>query len=64
MRALTIEWRYYVKVGQTGVRCSATGKTVAEVVSDLREEFEPQLAILCGFRGLQKRIERWLSRTK
>lgn len=64
MRALTIEWRYYVKVGQTGVRCSATGKTVSEVVSDLREEFESQLSILCGFLGFKKRIERWLSSTK
>ncbi len=42
MRTLTIEWRHYAKAGETCVRCSATGKTVAEVVADLRKELEPQ----------------------
>jgi hypothetical protein len=42
MCALTIEWRHYAKAGKTCVRCSATGKTVSEVVADLRKELEPQ----------------------
>ena len=37
-----VEWRHYAKAGKTCVRCSITGKTVAEVVADLREELEPQ----------------------
>lgn len=42
MKTLTIEWRHYAKAGETCLRCSATGKSVAEVVADLRRELEPQ----------------------
>lgn len=42
MRTLTIEWRHYAKAGETCLRCSATGKTVAAVVADLRKELEAQ----------------------
>ena len=38
MKQLNIEWRHFEKAGQTCVRCSATGKTLDDVVADLREE--------------------------
>lgn len=38
MRELTIEWRHYEKEGATCDRCAATGTSVGEVVSELREE--------------------------
>lgn len=38
MRELAIEWRHYERAGATCLRCSATGKTLEEVVGDLREE--------------------------
>ena len=42
MKKLVIEWRHYEKAGQTCLRCSATGKTLENVISDLREELAPQ----------------------
>lgn len=42
MRELTIEWRHYDKDGATCLRCSATGKTLHEVVSELRKELASQ----------------------
>ncbi|HZV81223.1 MAG TPA: DUF2703 domain-containing protein [Geobacteraceae bacterium] len=42
MRTLTIEWRHYAKAGKTCLRCSATGKTLVEVVADLRRDLEPR----------------------
>jgi len=41
MRTLKIEWRHYAKAGETCLRCSATGKTLGEVVAGLRSELEP-----------------------
>lgn len=41
-KELVIEWRHYDKAGQTCDRCSTTGKTLEEVVSDLREELALQ----------------------
>lgn len=38
MTDLTIEWRHYEKEGATCVRCSATGMTLEEVISELRDE--------------------------
>lgn len=42
MKSLTIEWRHYAKAGETCLRCSATGKTLEEVVAELRRELEPR----------------------
>lgn len=42
MKRLYIEWRHYAKAGETCLRCSATGKTLEEVVGDLRKELETQ----------------------
>lgn len=42
MKSLAIEWRHYEKKGATCLRCSATGKTLEEVVRDLREELAYQ----------------------
>jgi hypothetical protein len=42
MRQLNIEWRHYEKAGETCVRCSATGKTLGDVIADLREELAPR----------------------
>lgn len=41
-RSLTIEWRHYDKEGQTCDRCSATGKSVKEVVAALTAELAGQ----------------------
>ena len=41
MRTLKIEWRHYQKEGATCLRCSATGKTLAEVVDELKIELAP-----------------------
>jgi hypothetical protein len=38
MKELTIEWRHYDKEGETCDRCSATGKSVREVVAVLTDE--------------------------
>ena len=42
MKRLVIEWRHYAKAGQTCLRCSATGKTLDDVIGDLRKELAPQ----------------------
>lgn len=42
MRELSIEWRHYEKEGATCLRCSATGKTLEEVVAELRQELAQQ----------------------
>ncbi len=42
MKELTIEWRHYDKEGATCLRCSATGKTLQEVVAELQREVAPQ----------------------
>jgi len=42
MKELTIEWRHYEKEGATCLRCSATGKTLQEVVAELQRELAPQ----------------------
>ena len=42
MRHLDIEWLHYEKDGATCIRCSATGKTLAEVAEDLRRELAQQ----------------------
>ena len=42
MRELRIEWRHYVKGGATCLRCSATGKTLEEVIEELRAELKPR----------------------
>ena len=42
MRHLDIEWLHYEKDGSTCIRCSATGKTLAEVAEDLRRELAQQ----------------------
>lgn len=42
MRTLNIEWRHYDKKGQTCDRCSATGKSVKEVVAALTAELAGQ----------------------
>ncbi|HEX8961098.1 MAG TPA: DUF2703 domain-containing protein, partial [Geobacteraceae bacterium] len=42
MRELNIEWRHYEKAGATCLRCSATGKTLDEVIGELRDELSPQ----------------------
>lgn len=41
MKELTIEWRHYDKEGATCLRCSATGKTLEQVVADLQRELAP-----------------------
>lgn len=38
MKKLTIEWRHFDKEGATCDRCAATGTSVREVVSELRNE--------------------------
>jgi len=38
MKQLHIEWKHYEKEGQSCERCSATGKTLYEVIQDLRQE--------------------------
>lgn len=38
MKDLTIEWRHYEKEGATCLRCSATGKTLEQVITELRNE--------------------------
>lgn len=38
MKTLKIEWRHYDKAGQTCDRCTATGSSVREVVSELSNE--------------------------
>lgn len=38
MKELVIEWRHYDKQGATCDRCSATGSSVSEVVSELTTE--------------------------
>lgn len=38
MMELAIEWRHYEKEGATCDRCAATGTSVREVVSELRNE--------------------------
>lgn len=35
---LTIEWRHLETSGETCLRCSETGKTLQEVIAELREE--------------------------
>jgi len=40
MKTLTIEWKHLYKEGATCVRCSDTGKTLADVVKDLTREWE------------------------
>ncbi len=42
MRELNIEWRHYEKAGATCLRCSTTGKTLDEVIGELRDELSPQ----------------------
>lgn len=42
MKELTIEWRHYEKEGATCLRCTATGKTLEQVVAELREELAPR----------------------
>lgn len=42
VKRLDIEWRHYEKKGATCLRCSATGKTLEEVVAELREELAPR----------------------
>lgn len=46
MKDLTIEWRHYEKEGATCLRCSATGKTLEQVVADLRDELAPRGILL------------------
>lgn len=38
MRTLEIEWRHYEKDGATCLRCSATGKTLQQVLAELQQE--------------------------
>lgn len=38
MKTLTIEWKHLDKDGATCVRCRDTGKTLAEVVGELKRE--------------------------
>lgn len=38
MQELSIEWRHYDKEGATCERCAATGSSVGDVVTGLREE--------------------------
>ena len=38
MKQLHIEWKHYEKEGQSCERCSATGKTLYEVIQGLRQE--------------------------
>ncbi|MGB7970339.1 MAG: DUF2703 domain-containing protein [Candidatus Deferrimicrobiaceae bacterium] len=38
MKTLTIEWKHLDKDGATCVRCRDTGKTLAEVVGELKHE--------------------------
>ena len=40
MKTLTIEWKHLDKEGATCLRCSDTGKTLAEVVEGLSREWE------------------------
>ena len=42
MSELSIEWRHYEKEGSTCLRCSATRKTLEDVVAELRTELAPQ----------------------
>ncbi len=46
MKDLTIEWRHYEKEGATCLRCSATGKTLEQVVADLHDELAPRGILL------------------
>lgn len=46
MKKLNIEWRHYEKEDQTCDRCSATGKTLHEVVQDLRDELAGQAILI------------------
>ena len=38
MRHLTIEWRHLDEKGDTCLRCSETGKTLRQVIAELRKE--------------------------
>jgi hypothetical protein len=38
MKTLTIEWKHLDKDGATCVRCQDTGKTLAEVIGELKRE--------------------------
>jgi len=40
MKTLTIEWKHLDQAGATCVRCTDTGKTLAEVVKELSREWE------------------------
>jgi hypothetical protein len=42
MKELSIEWKHYENEGATCLRCSATGKTLAQVVAQLEQELAPQ----------------------
>jgi len=42
MKELAIEWQHYENEGATCLRCSATGKTLEQVVAQLRQELAPQ----------------------
>lgn len=42
MKELIIEWRHFEKEGATCLRCTATGKTLEEVVAELCEELAPR----------------------
>ncbi len=41
MKNLKIEWQHLDVEGQTCVRCSDTGQTLAEVVEELQEKLQP-----------------------
>jgi len=38
MKRLDIEWRHFERDGETCLRCSATGKTLHQVVAELEQE--------------------------
>jgi uncharacterized membrane protein len=40
MKQLTIEWRHLDEKGDTCLRCSKTGKTLSQVINDLRKELK------------------------
>jgi len=42
MKKLVIEWRHVERQGRTCKRCADTGKTVREVVAELKEQFAPE----------------------
>ena len=42
MKTLSIEWRHYDKSGSTCERCSSTGATLSEVISELSRELEAE----------------------